>query len=166
MLFRSLGSGTILREVIAAGELLEADWGVAADIWSTPGLTELRREGLAVERRNTLHPEMKPGVPYVTQCLEKREGPVIASTDYIKSFADQIRSFIPGDRVYRVLGTDGYGRSDSRAKLRHFFEVDRYFVTVAALKALADQGEVKAKVVSDAIKKYGIDPEKPNPVTV
>jgi len=161
-----LGSGTILREVIAAGELLEADWGVAADIWSTPSLTELRREGLAVERRNTLHPEMKPGVPYVTQCLEKREGPVIASTDYIKSFADQIRSFIPGDRAYRVLGTDGYGRSDSRAKLRHFFEVDRYFVTVAALKALADQGEVKAKVVSDAIKKYGIDPEKPNPVTV
>jgi len=161
-----LGSGTILREVIAAGELLEADWDVAADIWSTPSLTELRREGLAVERRNMLHPEMKPWVPYVTQCLEKREGPVIAATDYIKSFADQIRSFIPRDRIYRALGTDGYGRSDSRAKLRHFFEVNRYFVTVAALKALADQGEVKSKVVSDAIKKYGIDPEKPNPVTV
>src|SRR2546422_5200344 len=161
-----LGSGTILREVIAAGGLLEADWGVAADIWSTPSFTELRREGLAVERRNMLHPETKPEVPYVTQCLEKCEGPVIAATDYIKTFADQIRSFIPKSRVYRVLGTDGYGRSDSRAKLRHFFEVNRYFVTVAALKALADQGEVKLKVVSDAIKKYGIDPEKPDPVTV
>ena len=161
-----LGSGTILREVIAAGELLEADWGVAAHIWSTPSFTELRREGLAVERWNMLHPETKPGVPYVTQCLEKREGPVIAATDYIKTFADQIRPFIPRDRVYRALGTDGYGRSDSRAKLRHFFEVNRYFVTVAALKALADQGEIKPKVVSDAIKKYGIDPEKPGPVTV
>src|SRR2546421_5039392 len=119
---QQLGSGTILREVIAAGERLEADWGVAADIWSTPGFTELRREGLAVERWNMLHPETKPGVPYVTQCLEKREGPVIAATDYIKTFADQIRPFIPRDRVYRALGTDGYGRSDSRAKLRHFFE--------------------------------------------
>jgi pyruvate dehydrogenase E1 component len=161
-----LGSGTILREIIAAGELLDADWGVAADVWSTPSFTELRRDGLAVERRNMLHPEAKPEIPYVTQCLEKHEGPVIAATDYIKTFADQIRSFLPGERVYRALGTDGYGRSDSRAKLRHFFEVNRYFVTVAALKALADQGEVKPKVVSDAIKKYGIDPEKPDPVTV
>src|SRR5437773_12221236 len=108
---------------------------------------------------------MKPGVPYVTQCLEKREGPVMASTDYIKTFADQIRPFIPKDRVYRVLGTDGFGRSDSRAKLRHFFEVNRYFVTIAALKALADQGEGKAKAVADAIKKYGIDPEKADPTT-
>ncbi len=113
-----------------------------------------------------LHPETKPRVPYVTQCFEKRAGPVVAATDYIKTFADQIRSFIPRDRAYRALGTEGYGRSDSRPKLRHFFEVNRYFVTVAALKALADQGEVKSKVVSDAIRKYGIDPEKPNPVTV
>jgi pyruvate dehydrogenase E1 component len=128
-----LGSGTILREVIAAGELLEADWSVAADIWSTPSLTELRREGVATERWNMLHPEAKPRVPYVSQCLEKREGSVIAATDYIKNFADQIRSFIPQDRVYRVLGTDGYGRSDSRAKLRHFFEVNRYFVTAPAV---------------------------------
>src|SRR3981189_2654822 len=161
-----LGSGTILREIIAAGELLDADWGVAADVWSTPSFTELRRDGLAVERRNMLHPEAKPEIPYVTQCLEKHEGPGILATAYIKTFADQIRSFLPGERVYRALGTDGYGRSDSRAKLRHFFEVNRYFVTVAALKALADQGEVKPKVVSDAIKKYGIDPEKPDPVTI
>ena len=161
-----LGSGTILREVIAAGELLGADWDVAADIWSAPSLTELRREGLAVDRWNMLHPEAKARVPYVTQCLERRAGPVVVATDYMKSFADPIRSFIPKDRIYRVLGTDGYGRSDSRAKLRHFFEVNRYFVTIAALKALADQGEIKSKVVSDAIKKYRIDTEKPNPVTV
>jgi pyruvate dehydrogenase E1 component len=161
-----LGSGTILREVIAAGELLGADWDVAADIWSAPSLTELRREGLAIDRWNMLHPEAKARVPYVTQCLERRAGPVVVATDYMKSFADPIRSFIPKDRIYRVLGTDGYGRSDSRAKLRHFFEVNRYFVTIAALKALADQGEIKSKVVSDAIKKYRIDTEKPNPVTV
>ena len=161
-----IGSGTILREVVAAGELLEADWGIAADVWSATSLTELRREGLAVDRWNMLHPEAKPRIPYVSQCLEKGTGPVVAATDYIKTFADQIRPYIPKSRAYRVLGTDGYGRSDSRAKLRHFFEVNRHFVAVAALKALADQGEVKAKVVADAIRKYGIDPEKPNPVTV
>ena len=114
-----------------------------------------------------LHPEAKPKVPYITECLEKRPaGPVIASTDYIKTFADQIRPFIPKDRVYRVLGTDGFGRSDSRSKLRHFFEVNRCFVAIAALKALADQGDAKAKTVADAIKKYGIDPDKADPVTV
>jgi pyruvate dehydrogenase E1 component len=161
-----IGSGTILREVIAAGGLLEADWGVAADVWSATSLTELRREGLAADRWNMLHPEAKPRVPHVTRCLEKGAGPIVAATDYIKTFADQIRPYVPGGRIYRVLGTDGYGRSDSRARLRHFFEVNRYFMTVAALKALADQGEVKAKVVADAIRKYGIDPEKPNPVTV
>jgi pyruvate dehydrogenase E1 component len=161
-----LGSGTILREVIAAGELLETDWGVAADIWSATSMTELRRDGLAAERWNMLHPETKPHVPYVGQCLEKRAGPIVAATDYIKTFAEQIRPFLPRDRVYKVLGTDGFGRSDSRAKLRAFFEVDRYYVTVAALAALAESGEIKAKVVSEAIGKYGLDPEKPNPVTV
>jgi pyruvate dehydrogenase E1 component len=161
-----MGSGTILREIIAAGELLEADWNVAADIWSATSFTELRREGLAVERRNLLHPEGKPRTPYVTERLEKRAGPVVAASDYMKTFADQIRPFIPEGRVYRVLGTDGFGRSDSRAKLRHFFEVNRYFVAIAALKALADLGEVKPRVVADAIKKYGINPEKPDPVTV
>jgi pyruvate dehydrogenase E1 component len=161
-----MGSGTILREVIAAGELLESDWGVAADIWSATSMTELRREGLAIDRWNMLHPEAQPRVPYVTGCLERRAGPIVAATDYIKTYADQIRPYVPRDRVYRVLGTDGYGRSDSRAKLRHLFEVNRYFVAIAALKALADQGEAKPKVVADAIKKYGIDPEKPGPTTV
>jgi len=161
-----LGSGTILREVIAAGELLEADWDVAADVWSATSFTELRRDGLSMDRWNLLHPEGKPRVPYATHCLEKRAGPIIAATDYIKTHAEQIRPYLPKGRAYSVLGTDGYGRSDSRAKLRHFFEVNRYFVTVAALKALADQGEVKSKVVTDAIRKYGIDPEKTDPVTV
>jgi len=122
-------------------------------------LHELRREGLAAERWNLLHPEGKPRTPYVTGRLEERAGPVVAATDYMKTFADQIRPFMPKDRVYRVLGTDGFGRSDSRSKLRHFFEVDRYFIAIAALKALADVGEVKPKVVAEAIKKYGINPE-------
>ncbi len=161
-----LGSGTILREVIAAAELLEKDWGVAADIWSGTSFTELRRDGLAAERWNMLHPEDQAKVPYVTQCLEKRAGPVIAATDYMKAFADQIRPFVPRDRIYKVLGTDGFGRSDSRARLRHFFEVNRYFIAIAALKALAESGEGKAKTVSEAIKKYGIDPAKPDPTTV
>jgi pyruvate dehydrogenase E1 component len=113
-----------------------------------------------------MHPAAKPRIPYVTQCLEKRAGPVVAATDYIKTFADQIRPFVPKDRIYKVLGTDGYGRSDSRGKLRRFFEVDRHFVTIAALTALAEGGEIKAKVVSEAIGKYGLDPEKPDPVTV
>jgi pyruvate dehydrogenase E1 component len=161
-----MGSGTILREVIAAGELLESDWGIAADIWSATSMTELRREGLTIDRWNMLHPDAQPRVPYVTECLEKRAGPVVAATDYMKTYADQIRPYVPRDRVYRVLGTDGYGRSDSRAKLRHLFEVNRYFVAIAALKALADQGEAKSKDVAAAIKKYGIDPEKPDPTTV
>jgi pyruvate dehydrogenase E1 component len=161
-----LGSGTILREVIAAAELLEKDWDVAADVWSATSFTELRREGLAAERWNLLHPEDKQRVPYVTQCLEKRAGPVVAASDYMKTFADQIRPFMPKDRVYKVLGTDGFGRSDSRAKLRHFFEVNRTFIAIAALKGLAESGEGKAKTVADAIRKYGIDPNKPDPTTV
>jgi pyruvate dehydrogenase E1 component len=161
-----LGSGTILREVEAAAELLEKDWGVAADVWSATSFTELRRDGLAAERWNMLHPESKPKVPYVTKVLSDKPGPVVAASDYVKTFADQIRPFVPKDRVYRVLGTDGFGRSDSRAKLRHFFEVNRFFVAVAALKALADQGEGKPKAVADAIKKYGIDPEKADPTRV
>jgi pyruvate dehydrogenase E1 component len=161
-----IGSGTILREVEAAAQLLESDWGVAADVWSATSFTELRRNGLAADRWNMLHPEAKPRVPYITECLQQRPaGPVVAASDYIKTFADQIRPFIPRDRIYRVLGTDGFGRSDSRAKLRHFFEVNRYFVAIAALKALADQGEGKAKTVADAMKKYGIDAEKADPVT-
>ncbi len=161
-----MGSGTILREVLAAADLLEQDWGVAADVWSATSFTELRREGLAVERWNLLHPEDKPRVPYVSACLAKRAGPVVAASDYIKTFADQIRAFIPRERVFKVLGTDGFGRSDSRPKLRHFFEVSRDFIVVAALKALAEQGEGKAKAVAEAIKKYGIEPDKADPTTV
>ena len=161
-----MGSGTILREVLAAAELLETDWGVAADVWSATSFTELRREGLAAERWNLLHPEDTPRVPYVTQCLDKRAGPVVAASDYIKTFADQIRPHVPKGRAYRVLGTDGFGRSDSRAKLRHFFEVNRYFVALAALKALADEGDAKAKTVAQAIEKYQLDPDKPDPTMV
>jgi pyruvate dehydrogenase E1 component len=145
---------------------------VAADVWSATSFTELRRDGLATERWNLLHPEQKPKKSFVEQMLADRPaGPVVAASDYIKTFADQIRPFIPRDsagspRIYRVLGTDGFGRSDSRAKLRHFFEVNRYFVVIAALKALADQGEGKAKAVAEAIKKYGIDSEKADPTTV
>ncbi len=159
-----LGSGTILREVIAAGELLEKDFGVAADVWSVTSFNELRREGLDTERWNMLHPEAKVRVSYVEQCLGKRNGPVIAATDYIKSYADQIRAFLP--KRFKVLGTDGFGRSDTRKKLRHFFEVDRYYVALAALKALADEGAIPASEISRALKLYQLDPDKPNPTTV
>ncbi len=159
-----LGSGTILREVMAAAELLDTDFGVAADIWSVTSFTELRREGLDVERWNRLHPEETPRVSYVEQCLAQSNGPTIASTDYMTSFADQIRPFI--SHRYMVLGTDGYGRSDTRKQLRKHFEVDRHGVVVAALKALANEGTLPASKVTAAIKKYDIDPEKPNPLTV
>jgi pyruvate dehydrogenase E1 component len=160
-----MGSGTILREVLAAAELLEQDFGVLADVWSVTSFTELRRDGIEVERFNTLNPlEKKPRVPYVTEQLAKREGPVIASTDYIRAFADQIRAWVPNR--YRVLGTDGFGRSDYRKALRSFFEVDRHHVAVSALKALADDGAINAKQVADAIKLYEIDPSAPLPTTV
>jgi pyruvate dehydrogenase E1 component len=161
-----LGSGTILREAIAAADMLEKEWGVAGDVWSVTSFTELRRDGIDAERWNLLHPSDKPRKPYVTELLEKSAGPIVATTDYMRLFADQIRAYIPRGRDYRVLGTDGFGRSDTRAKLREFFEVDRRYVTVAALRALADEGTVPAAKVADAIKKYGIDANKPNPVTV
>jgi pyruvate dehydrogenase E1 component len=153
-----LGSGTILREVIAAAALLEEDFGVGADIWSAPSFNQLARNGHEALRWNLLHPEDQPQRPYVTQCLEKQAGPVVAATDYMRLYADQIRAFVP--QRYVVLGTDGYGRSDTREKLRRHFEVDRYGVTVAALKALADEGALKPQAVSEAIKKYDIDPDK------
>ncbi|HUQ29811.1 MAG TPA: pyruvate dehydrogenase (acetyl-transferring), homodimeric type [Usitatibacter sp.] len=159
-----LGSGTILREVMAAADLLKTDWNVSSDVWSCPSFTELRREGLAAERWSLLHPTEKSKLSYVEQCLGPTKGPVIASTDYMRTYADQIRPFVP--RRYKVLGTDGFGRSDSRENLRRFFEVDRHYVAVAALKALADDGEVAAAKVAEAIKKYGIDPAKPVPWTV
>jgi pyruvate dehydrogenase E1 component len=157
-----LGCGSILNEVIAAVDLLHDDWGVAADVWSCPSFNELARDGHAVKRWNRMHPGESRRKSYVEECLEGTEGPVIASTDYIRMFAEQIRPYVP--RRYEVLGTDGFGRSDSRQALRHFFEVDRYYVTVTALQALVDEGKLDSGKVTDAIAKYGIDPEKPNPL--
>jgi pyruvate dehydrogenase E1 component len=160
-----MGSGTILREVIAAVDLLRDDWGVDADVWSAPSFTLLARDGQDVERWNMLHPTEKPRTAYITECLEKTTGPIIVSTDYMRTFAEVVRPFVPKGRSYKVLGTDGFGRSDTRAKLRSFFEVNRHYVTIAALKSLADEGAIKTSVVAEAIAKYGINPEKPNPVT-
>ncbi|QAA93466.1 pyruvate dehydrogenase (acetyl-transferring), homodimeric type [Pollutimonas thiosulfatoxidans] len=159
-----MGSGTILREVLAAQELLQNDWGVGSDVWSVTSFTELRRDGLDCERYNLLHPEDKqPQLPYVTQQLQDTTGPIVVSTDYIKAFGDQIRPFIPKGRDFRVLGTDGFGRSDFRYKLREHFEVDRHFVVLTALRALADEGQVPVAKLTEAIKKYGINPDKANP---
>jgi pyruvate dehydrogenase E1 component len=157
-----LGSGTILREVLAGADLLAADYGIASDVWSATSFTELRRDGLAAERHNMLHPAVEPRRSYVEECLAGRPaGPVIAATDYIRTYPDQIRAFVP--RRYTVLGTDGYGRSDYRRNLRRFFEVDRHYVAVAALSALAADGTVPADRVADAITRYGIDPDAPDP---
>jgi pyruvate dehydrogenase E1 component len=159
-----LGSGTILGEVLAAASILEDEFGVAADVWSVTSFTELRRDGLEVERWNMLHPVAEPRRAYVTERLGERGGPVVASTDYIRAFADQIRQWVPGR--YHVLGTDGFGRSDFRRALRRFFEVDRHYVTVAALRSLADEGVVDAAHVKEAIERFEIDPDAPMPTTV
>jgi pyruvate dehydrogenase E1 component len=158
-----LGSGTILREVIAAAELLARDFDISSDVWSVTSFNELRRDGIDCERWNMLHPEAKPRTSYVEQCLDAKT-PVVAATDYMRAYPDQIRPYVKAE--YKTLGTDGFGRSDFRRKLREFFEVDRYFVAVAALKALADEGSIEASVVSRAIKQYQIDADKPNPTTV
>jgi len=159
---RLLGSGTILREAMAAAELLDQDFGVAAEVWSATSFNELARDGRDAERHARLHPEAEPRTSWVEECLGGSEDPVIAATDYVQAYADQIRAFVPAE--YRVLGTDGFGRSDTRAALRRHFEVDRYHIAVTALKALADNGTVEVKTVSDAIKKYKIDVERPNPL--
>jgi pyruvate dehydrogenase E1 component len=159
-----LGSGTIFREVIAAADLLRDDWGVDADLWSCPSFTELARDCRDVSRWNLLHPTEPPRASHVETRLSGTTGPVVAASDYMRMYADKIRACVP--RRYVVLGTDGFGRSDTREKLRHFFEVDRRWVTVAALKALADEGTLPAKTVAEAIAKYGIDPAKPAPWTV
>ena len=159
-----MGSGTILREVLAAAELLHEEFGVPSDVWSVTSFNELRRNALATERWNQLHPEDKPRSSYLEKCLGKRKGPFVAATDYMKIVPDQVQRWMPGR--YVTLGTDGYGRSDGRAALRQFFEVDRRYITVTALKALADDGVLDQQTVAKAIKKFGIDPEKPDPVTL
>lgn len=159
-----LGSGTILREVIAAAGLLKKDFNISSNVWSVTSFNELRRQGLDIQRWNMLHPNKKSQVCHVSKSLPHADRPVIAATDYMKIHAEQIRAYIPA--TYVALGTDGYGRSDTREKLRNFFEVDRFYVTVAALKALADNGQLPLTKVSEALRKYAIDPEKPNPVTV
>ncbi|ENO94982.1 pyruvate dehydrogenase subunit E1 [Thauera phenylacetica B4P] len=159
-----MGSGTIFREVIAAADLLKADWGVEADIWGAPSFNELARNGQDVERWNLLHPMEEPRKSHVAQKLEGAQGPVIAATDYIRMLPEQIRPFIKGS--YVTLGTDGFGRSDTRENLRHFFEVDRHWVTLAALKALADDGVIGRDKVAAALVKYNLDPNKPNPMSV
>jgi len=160
-----LGSGSILLEVIAAAEMLADDWGVAADVWSVPSFNEVRRDGMATERWNRLHPTARSKKKsYVEECLDGRDGPVVASTDYMRSFPEQIRPWVPGS--YTVLGTDGFGRSDTREALRSFFEIDRRYVVAAALHALAEQGAVKGSVVKQAIEKYDIDPDAAEPWTV
>jgi pyruvate dehydrogenase E1 component len=159
-----LGSGTILRESMAAKQLLEGDWGVAANVWSCPSFNELARDGQDAERWNLLHPTQTPRVPFVTQQLAPHAGPVVASTDYMKWYADQIRAFIPKGRSYKVLGTDGFGRSDFRSKLREHFEVNRHYIVLAALKALADEGALPAAKVAEAIARYGIKTDKINPL--
>jgi pyruvate dehydrogenase E1 component len=159
-----MGSGSILNEVIAAGTLLSEDFGIQADVWSCPSFNELKRNGDDTVRWNLLHPDQKPRIPHVTSCLQKHPGPVVAATDYVKLFADQIRAYV--DRNFHVLGTDGYGRSDTRSALRKHFEVNRYYVVVTALKMLADEGTIPVKTVKSAIRKYKLDPEKPNPLNV
>jgi pyruvate dehydrogenase E1 component len=166
-----LGSGTILRESFAAQELLEKDWGISADVWSCPSFNELTRDGQAADRNNLLHPEAKPVKSFVEEQLGSTTGPVIASTDYMKAYAEQIRPYVQKStsdgkptRNYKVLGTDGFGRSDFRSKLREHFEINRHYIVVAALKALSEDGAVPVAKVTEAIKKYGIKTDKINPL--
>ena len=158
-----MGSGTIFREVLAAADLLKEDFGIEADIWSIPGVNQLHRDGVEAERWNLTHPDKKAKVPYLTELMEGHEGPVVISTDYIRAYPEQIRRLIPQEKV-TILGTDGFGRSDSREALRRFFEVDRHYIALAALKHLADMGTIPVKTVKEAIKKFEIDSEKPNPL--
>jgi pyruvate dehydrogenase E1 component len=158
-----VGSGAILREVIAAANILEQDFGVVSDIWSATSFTQLRRDGVDCTRWNRLNPEKEPRIPWITACLHERQGPVVAASDYVRAFADQVRGFLPQDD-YIVLGTDGFGRSDTRENLRRFFEVDRYNVAYAALYVLYRQGLLSQGDLLSARSKLGIDPDKINPV--
>ncbi|MCH9717994.1 MAG: pyruvate dehydrogenase (acetyl-transferring), homodimeric type, partial [Gammaproteobacteria bacterium] len=158
-----MGSGTILREVEKAAELLEKDFSVSSDVWSMTSFTEVARDGMDNERHQRLNPTKKETPCYVEAQLSGKQGPVIAATDYMRAYADQIRPYVKAP--YVTLGTDGYGRSDTRQKLRHFFEVDAKFIVLAALKALVGTGDLPASAVTDAIKRYKIDPNKLNPAT-
>ncbi|MEJ2756464.1 MAG: pyruvate dehydrogenase (acetyl-transferring), homodimeric type, partial [Gammaproteobacteria bacterium] len=158
-----LGSGAIMNEVIAAAELLQMGYGVQADVWSVTSYSELRREGASAQRWSMLHPDEPKRLPYVTSCFADENVPVVASSDYMKLVADQIRPFIRNH--FTTLGTDGFGRSDTRQKLRHHFEVDRYFIVVAALNALADKGYLGRSRVADALRRYEIEVDLPDPVT-
>jgi len=159
-----LGSGTILRESMAARDLLAADWGVAANVWSCPSFNELARDGAQADRWNLMHPTEEARQSFVSQQLTPHEGPVVASTDYMKAYAEQIRAYIPAGRAYKVLGTDGFGRSDFRSKLREHFEVNRHYIVVAALKALSESGAMPLAKVAEAIAKYGLKADKINPL--
>ena len=159
-----MGSGTILREVLGAAEMLMEDFGIPSDVWSVTSFNELRRDALEVERWNQLHPEDTPRKCYIEEALADRQGPYVAATDYMKIVPDQIQRWVPGRFI--SLGTDGYGRSDGRAALRNHFEVDKRYIVVTTLQALADDGALDSKTVADAIEKYGIDPDKPDPVTL
>jgi pyruvate dehydrogenase E1 component len=159
-----LGSGTILRESMAARELLASDWGVAANVWSCPSFNELARDGAEAERWNLMHPTETARLSFVAQQLSAHEGPVVASTDYMKAYAEQIRGHLPAGRRFKVLGTDGFGRSDFRSKLREHFEVNRHYIVVAALKALSEDGTVPAATVAQAIQKYKLHADKINPL--
>jgi pyruvate dehydrogenase E1 component len=156
-----LGSGAILNEVRAAARFLAEDFGVSCEVWSVTSFNELARDGQQVARWNMLNPDQTPKEPYVTQCLKKRGGPVVASTDYIKLYGEQIRAFVPA--TYRVLGTDGFGRSDTRQKLREFFEVDRRAVVIAVLSALVQDRMLGHEVVLEAMRRFDIDRSRPNP---
>jgi pyruvate dehydrogenase E1 component len=158
-----MGSGTIFREVLAAADILKEEFGVDSDIWSIPGVNQLHRDGVETERYNLTHPEKKQRIPYLTQIMDGHEGPVVISTDYIRAYPEQVRRLIPQEKV-TILGTDGFGRSDTREALRRFFEVDRYYIVLSALKNLADLGSIPAKTVQEAIKKFDIDVDKPNPL--
>jgi pyruvate dehydrogenase E1 component len=158
-----MGSGTIFNEVIEAATLLKDDFNVESTIWSILGVNQLHREGVECERYNLSHPTKKQKVPYLTQIMEPFEGPVVISTDYIRAYSEQIRGLIPQKSV-RILGTDGFGRSDTRENLRRFFEVDRYYIALTALKSLADEGKIPVEKVDEAIKRYHIEIDKPNPL--
>ncbi|MCH8060297.1 MAG: hypothetical protein IIA11_07540 [Proteobacteria bacterium] len=159
-----MGSGTILREVLGAAEILETDFGIPSDVWSVTSFNELRRDALTVERWNQLHPEDEPRKCYIEECLANRPGPYIAATDYMKIVPDQIQRWVPGSFI--SLGTDGYGRSDARKALRQHFEIDQRYIALTALNALADDGVLDQKTVAQAIHKFGIDPDRPDPVTL